>query len=242
QGSQGGGPEQKKQPQSGAGRPGQRRRRRRGGRGRRGQGRNPQAQQRAPENESIGQGQSVRTVRSTDGAAGATSSGGQVPRHGRGRPAAKSGPKPGGARSGAKPGNAGKNAGSGKNARGGRGNNRHQRGGQRLRTVLETSAGGAASRGRRAAAAPRAPAAPAPPVPPGGRADRQARSPQPHAVVDAQGAHRAGGDCRGDGPPRGARGDGRRRHGARPAGHHRLLVRGRGAPHPQDGPPPSDPL
>src|SRR5699024_8976927 len=144
QGSQGGGPEQKKQPQSGAGRPGQRRRRRRGGRGRRGQGRNPQAQQRAPENESIGQGQSVRTVRSTDGAAGATSSGGQVPRHGRGRPAAKSG---------AKPGNAGKNAGSGKNARGGRGNNRHQRGGQRLRTVLETSAGGLVIRGLLEAAA-----------------------------------------------------------------------------------------
>ena len=76
-----------------------------------------------------------------------------MPRHGRGRPAAKSGPKPGGARSGAKPGNAGKNAGSGKNARAGRGNNRHQRGGQRLRTVLETSAGGLVIRGLLEAAA-----------------------------------------------------------------------------------------
>lgn len=60
--------------------------------------------------------------------------------------AAKSGAKPGnkpGSKSGSKPGNKA----AAKNTRGGRAGGRHPRGGQRLRTVLETSAGGLVVRG-----------------------------------------------------------------------------------------------
>lgn len=168
--------------QPGGGQARQGRRRRRGGRGRRGgQGRTPETQQ-----NNTGQGddtptQSIQTVRSGDGTAGATSAR-QSPRHPRtqNRPrtgpaqsatsnpsraaapaksgtknSAKSGSKPGGKPGSKVPGSkvpGAKGTGT-KNPRGGRAGGRHPRNGQRLRTVLETSAGGLVVRGLEQAAA-----------------------------------------------------------------------------------------
>ena len=171
-------PAQSGQPgQSGGGQARQGRRRRRGGRGRRGgQGRTPEAQQNTPGQSDDTPTQSIQTVRSGDGTAGATSAR-QSPRHPRtqNRPrsgpaqsatsnpsraavpaktgaknAAKSGSKPGGKPGSKVPGATGTGS---KTPRGGRGGGRHPRNGQRLRTVLETSAGGLVVRGLGQAAA-----------------------------------------------------------------------------------------
>lgn len=137
------------------------RRRRRGGRGRRG-GRNQAV---VADTQKQGGGEATHTVKSGDGTAGATSRQSNRSPRGAGRsksgsgqpaststtrsgPPARSGTKSGG-KTGGKP--AGKN--QAKNARGGRPGNRHQRGGQRMRTVLETSAGGLVVRGLAAAGA-----------------------------------------------------------------------------------------
>lgn len=147
------------------GQPRQGRRRRRGGRGRRG-GRNQPVTTDTPKPQ--GGGEATHTVKSGDGTAGATSRQPNRPRNpnrpksGSGQAASasttRSGPP---ARSGAKAvgktgaKSTGKNAGKSpaKNARGGRAANRHPRGGQRMRTVVETSAGGLVVRGLAAAGA-----------------------------------------------------------------------------------------
>lgn len=158
--------------QSGDGQARQGRRRRRGGRGRRGgQGRAPEAQRKDPGSDDGAPTQSTQTVRSGDGTAGATSAR-QSPRHPRNQNRPRSGPgqsatanttraaspaKSGAknpAKSGSKPGGKPGAKGTGtKNPRGGRGGGRHPRNGQRLRTVLETSAGGLVVRGLEQAAA-----------------------------------------------------------------------------------------
>ncbi|MFN3601135.1 MAG: NUDIX hydrolase [Dietzia sp.] len=166
-------PGQSGQPaQPGDGQARQGRRRRRGGRGRRGgQGRTPEAQRKDTGSDNAAPTQPTQTVRSGDGSAGATSAR-QSPRHPRnqnrprsgsgqsasantaraaapgksgGKNAGKTGSKPGG-----KPGAKGTGT---KNPRGGRGGGRQTRNGQRLRTVLETSAGGLVVRGLAQAAA-----------------------------------------------------------------------------------------
>ncbi|MFN3338713.1 MAG: NUDIX domain-containing protein [Dietzia sp.] len=158
--------------QSGDGQARQGRRRRRGGRGRRGgQGRTPEAQRKDPGSDNGDPSQSTQTVRSGDGTAGTTSArqsprnprNQNRPRSGSGQSAsantaraaapAKSGGKNAaktGSKQGGKPGAKGT---GNKNPRGGRGGGRHPRNGQRLRTVLETSAGGLVVRGLEQAAA-----------------------------------------------------------------------------------------
>jgi 8-oxo-dGTP pyrophosphatase MutT (NUDIX family) len=158
--------------QTGEGQARQGRRRRRGGRGRRGgQGRTTEAQRQNPGTDGGAPTQATQTVRSGDGTAGATSAR-QSPRHPRNQnrsrsssgqaasagttraaASAKSGAGSGSgaknaAKSGTKPGGKSGAKGSGnKTPRGGRGGSRHPRNGQRLRTVLETSAGGLVVRG-----------------------------------------------------------------------------------------------
>lgn len=155
-------------------RQGHRRRRKRGGRGRRG----GRGQNRNPENQKQQDGaDATHTVRTGDGTAGATSR--QSSRHPRtpnrtrsgsgqaasasttrsgpparsgAKTAATSGAKPGN-KTGTKPGNKAGNKAATKNTRGGRAGGRHPRGGQRLRTVTETSAGGLVVRGLAAAGA-----------------------------------------------------------------------------------------
>ena len=155
------------------------RRRRRGGRGRRGgTGQDGAADnQRQNAGSDAGESTATHTVKSGDGTAGATSAR-QTPRHARnqnrsrsssggqaasanttrtsapGKAGAKSGGKSGSkpnGRAGAKA--AGTKVSGGKNPRSGRGGGRSPRGGQRLRTVLETSAGGLVVRGLAQAAA-----------------------------------------------------------------------------------------
>ncbi|WP_291079514.1 NUDIX hydrolase [Dietzia sp. UBA5065] len=164
-------------PGDGQARQGRRRRRGgRGGRGGRGQGRTPDAQRQEPGSQAKDSTPSTHTVKSGDGTAGATSarqgprnprnqnrsarpsagqassastSRGSAPGKAAAKNAAKSGSKPGG-KQGVK---AGAKAPGGKNPRSARGGGRPPRNGQRLRTVLETSAGGLVLRGLAEAAA-----------------------------------------------------------------------------------------
>ncbi|GLB65255.1 NUDIX hydrolase [Dietzia sp. NCCP-2495] len=106
-------------------------------------------------------GESTHTVKSDDGTAGATSRQPHRTSRGTGRPKSgsghatsasttRSGPP---ARSGGKPGATSSGKNQTKNPRGARTGNRHPRSGQRMRTVLETSAGGLVVRGLAQAAA-----------------------------------------------------------------------------------------